>query len=226
MEVDSSSLHKSWNEAPETVVSRLPQYVRALGRLLEGGTEVISSQQLGESTQMAPAQIRNDLNHFDRFGKAGRGYNVEHLLERLKLILGLNTNWNMALLGVGRLGQAILGYPGFTAEGFHLVAAFDNNPRVVGLQVGGITVRPIEELDQVVREQNINIAILAVPGEHAQEVVDRLTECGVRAILNYAPMIAQVQQGMKIRNIDPVLALQSMTYYLTDRKIKLDEHKG
>ena len=88
-EVDSSSLHKSWNEAPEAVVSRLPQYVRALGRLLEGGTEVISSQQLGERTQIAPAQIRNDLNHFYRFGKAGQGYNVEHLLERLKLILGL-----------------------------------------------------------------------------------------------------------------------------------------
>ncbi len=217
---DPPSLRNSWNEAPEAVVSRLPQYVRALGRLLEGGTEVISSQQLGESTQIAPAQIRNDLNHFDRFGKAGRGYNVEHLLERLKLILGLNTNWNMAVVGVGRLGRAILGYPAFISEGFHLVAAFDNNPTVVGLQVEGITVRPIEELDQVVREQNINIAILAVPREHAEEVIDRLIECGVRAILNYAPIMPKAQQGMKIRNIDPVLALQSMTYYLTVRNIQ------
>ncbi len=217
---DPSSLPKSWNEAPEAVVSRLPQYVRALGRLLEGGTEVISSQQLGERTQITPAQIRSDLHHFDRFGKTSRGYNVKHLLERLKLILGLNTNWNMALLGVGRLGQAILGYPGFTSEGFHLVAAFDDNPTVVGLQVEGITVRPIEELDQVVREQNINIAILAVPREHAEEVIDRLIECGVRAILNYAPIMPKAQQGMKIANIDPVLALQSMTYYLTVRNIQ------
>ncbi len=217
---DPSSLPKSWSEAPEAVVSRLPQYVRALDRLLEGGTEVISSQQLGERTQITPAQIRSDLHHFDRFGKTSRGYNVKHLLERLKLILGLNTNWNMALLGVGRLGQAILGYPGFTSEGFHLVAAFDDNPTVVGLQVEGITVRPIEELDQVVREQNINIAILAVPREHADEVIDRLTECGVRAILNYAPIMPKAQPGMKIRNIDPVLALQSMTYYLTVRNIQ------
>ncbi len=217
---DPSSLPKSWSEAPEAVVSRLPQYVRALGSLLEGGTEVISSQQLGERTQITPAQIRSDLHHFDRFGKTSRGYNVKHLLERLKLILGLNTNWNMALLGVGRLGQAILGYPGFTSEGFHLVAAFDDNPTVVGLQVEGITVRPIEELDQVVREQNINIAILAVPREHAEEVIDRLIECGVRAILNYAPIMPKAQQGMKIANIDPVLALQSMTYYLTVRNIQ------
>ncbi len=217
---DPSSLPKSWSEAPEAVVSRLPQYVRALDRLLEGGTEVISSQQLGERTQITPAQIRSDLHHFDRFGKTSRGYNVKHLLERLKLILGLNTNWNMALLGVGRLGQAILGYPGFTSEGFHLVAAFDDNPTVVGLQVEGITVRPIEELDQVVREQNINIAILAVPREHAEEVIDRLIECGVWAILNYAPIMPKAQQGMKIANIDPVLALQSMTYYLTVRNIQ------
>ncbi|MFQ6030271.1 MAG: redox-sensing transcriptional repressor Rex, partial [Dehalococcoidia bacterium] len=204
-------------EAPEAVVSRLPQYVRALGRLLEEGTEVISSQQLGERIQVTPAQIRSDLGHFDGFGRASRGYNVNHLLGELKQILDLNTTWNMALLGVGRLGQAILGYPGFTAEGFHLVAAFDNNPTVVGQQVEGVTVRPIEELDEVVREQDISIAIVAVPREHAQKVIDRLIECGVRAILNYAPIIPQVQQGMKICNIDPVLALQSMTYYLTDR---------
>ena len=214
---NSASLSKSWNEAPEAVVSWLAQYVRVLGRMLEGGAEVISPQQLGERTQITPAQIRSDL---DQFGKTSRGYNVKHLLEKLKLILGLNTNWNMELLGVGRLGQAILGYPGFTSEGFHLVAAFDDNPTVVGLQVEGITVRPIEELDQVVREQNINIAILAVPREHAEEVIDRLIECGVRAILNYPPIMPKAHQGMKIRNIDPLLALQSMTYYLTVRNIQ------
>ena len=217
---DPSSLSKSWNEAPEAVVSRLPQYVRVLGRLLEEGTEVISPQQLGERTQITPAQIWSDLDHFDRFATTSRGYNVKHLLERLKLILGLNTNWNMVLMGVGRLGQAILSYPGFTSEGFHLVAAFDDNPAVVGLQVEGITVRPIEELDQVVKEQNINIAILAVPREHAEEVIDRPIECGVRAILNYPPIMPKAHQGMKIRNIDPLLALQSMTYYLTVRNIQ------
>ena len=128
---DPSSLPKSWNEAPEAVVSRLPQYVRALGRLLEGGTEVISLQQLGERTQIPPAQIRSDLDHFDQFCKTRGGYKVKQLLERLKLVLGLHTNWNMAVVGVGRLGRAILGYPAFISEGFHLVAAFDDNPTVV-----------------------------------------------------------------------------------------------
>ena len=135
---------------------------------------------------------------------------------RLKQILGLNSYWNVAVVGVGRLGRAILSYPGFTPDGFHLVAAFDSNPTVVGQEVAGLEVLPMKQLDQEVRGRNISIAIVAVPTDHTQEVVDRLVECGVRAILNYAPISPQVTEGVKIRNIDPVLSLQSMTYYLTD----------
>ncbi len=213
---DSPSRRQNRSEAPEVVVARLPQYVRILARLLEEGAEVVSSQQLGEKLQVTPAQIRKDLSYFGRFGKQGRGYSVRHLLERLKQILGLNSYWNVAVVGVGRLGRAILSYPGFTPDGFRLVAAFDANPAVVGQAVAGLTILPMEQLDQEVRRNKISIAIVAVPTEYTQEVVDRLVECGVRAVLNYAPISPQVKEGVKLRNIDPVLSLQSMTYYLND----------
>ena len=202
-------------EVPEVVVARLPQYVRILSRLLEDKVDVVSSQQLGEKLQVTPAQIRKDLSYFGRFGKQGRGYSVYSLLERLREILGLNTHWNVAVVGVGRLGRAIISYPGFTPDGFRLVAAFDANPAVIGETVGDLMVSPLEQLKELVESQNISIAIVAVPAENTQEVVDLLTACGVRAILNYAPITPQVQGGVRIRNIDPVISLQSMTYYLS-----------
>ena len=201
-------------EVPEVVIDRLPQYVRTLTYLLEEGVEVTNSQQLGEQLQVTPAQIRKDLSYFGRFGKQGRGYRVRHLLTELKQILGLDSEWNVAVIGVGRLGNAILNYPGFNPDGFHLVAAFDNNPRNVDKEVGGVVVQPMSDLAETVTSRNITIAIVAVPSPDTQSVVDRLVECGVRAILNYAPINAQVPAGVRVRSIDPVLALQSMTYYL------------
>ncbi len=200
---------------PEVVVTRLPQYVRILGRLEQEGSEVVSSQQLGEMLQVTPAQIRKDLSYFGRFGKQGRGYSVHHLLDQLREILGLNTHWDVAVVGVGRLGRAIISYPGFTPDGFRLIAAFDANPEIVGKQVGDLTVESMEKLEEQFRTKQIRIAIVAVPVTHTQQVVDRLMECGVRAILNYTPTSPQMSEGVKIRNIDPVLSLQSMTYYLT-----------
>lgn len=214
--VGNQSSQQDRADVPEVVVTRLPQYVRVLSRLLEEGIEVVSSQQLGAQLQVTPAQIRKDLSYFGRFGKQGRGYSVRHLHDRLRDILGLNSYWNVAVVGVGRLGRAILSYPGFTPDGFHLVAAFDANTDVIGLQVGDLTVRSINDLEEVVSGQNISIAIVAVPVGHTQEVIDILVHCGVRAILNYAPTSPQVQDGVRIRNIDPVIALQSMTYYLGD----------
>ena len=202
-------------EVPEVVVARLPQYVRILSRLLEDGVDVVSSQQLGERLQVTPAQIRKDLSYFGRFGKQGRGYSVYSLLERLRQILGLNSYWNVAVVGVGRLGRAISSYPGFTPDGVRLVAAFDADPAVVGELVGDLTVSPMERLKDLVESQKISIAIVAVPAEKTQEVVDLLTACGVRAILNYAPITPQVKGGVRIRNIQPVISLQSMTYYLS-----------
>ncbi len=202
------------DEVPEVVVSRLPQYLRVVNRLMEDGILVVSSQQLGDQLQVTPAQIRKDLSYFGRFGKQGRGYSVNDLVERLRQILGVNSYWNVAVVGVGRLGRAILNYPGFNPDGFHLVAAFDLSPEVIGEEVGSLVVRPLEELEQVAVEKDVSIAIVAVPVSETQEVVDRLVAYGVRAILNYAPIVPHVREGIRIRNIDPVLSLQSMTYYI------------
>ena len=212
----TASQESAQGEVPEVVVMRLPQYIRILGSLLGAGTEIVSSQQLGEMLQVTPAQIRKDLSYFGRFGKQGRGYSVKHLLVELKQIMGLNTRWNVGLVGVGRLGKAILSYPGFAPEGFQIVAAFDANRKVIGRTVGNLKVRPIDELDETVIELKIDIGIVAVPGPHAQEVIDRLTQCGVKAILNYAPISPQAPEEVKIRNVDPVLSLQTMTFYLPD----------
>ena len=146
----NSESRQTRSEVPEVVISRLPQYVRILNRLLDDGTQVVSSQQLGEKLQVTPAQIRKDLSYFGRFGKQGRGYSVSDLLDRLRQILGINSPWNVAVVGVGRLGRAILSYPGFNPDGFHLVAAVDLNNRVLGETVGGLTLRKMVELDVVV----------------------------------------------------------------------------
>jgi redox-sensing transcriptional repressor len=185
-----------------------------LSQLQAAGAEVVSSQQLGGLLQMTPAQIRKDLSYFGRFGKQGRGYNVRFLREELRQILGLDRKWSACLVGVGRLGQAIINYPGFVPEGFNIVAAFDSDPAQVGQKIGSVSVRPMADLGQIIGGQEISIGIVAVPAQRAQSVIDLLVDAGVKGILNYAPVAPQVPMSVVLRNIDPVLSLQSMTFYL------------
>lgn len=201
-------------EIPEVVINRLPVYARALTDLAMRGEMVVSSQALGELLDVTPAQIRKDLSYFGRFGKQGRGYNVEGLLGRLREILGIDRQWQVCLVGVGRLGQAIAEYGGFGPQGFQIVGAFDADPAVAGTVVGGVAVRQIGDLDLFLRDHRVDIGIVAVPAGGAQAVVDRLVEAGIRAILNYAPISPHVPREVVIRNIDPVLAMQSMTFYI------------
>ena len=202
-------------ETPEVVVNRLPQYVRALNQLTREGAEVVSSQRLGQILHVTPAQIRKDLSYFGRFGKQGRGYNVPYLLSSLRDILGLDKKWNIAVVGVGRLGRAIIGYPGFTPEGFNIVAAFDADPRQVGQAIGRLIVQPMSDLSDAVRHKDIRIGIVAVPASQTEDVINNLIKCEIKSILNYAPVSPMVPEGVRLRSVDPVLALQSMTYYLT-----------
>jgi redox-sensing transcriptional repressor len=181
------------------------------------GREVVSSQELGHQLSVTPAQIRKDLSYFGRFGKQGRGYNVRSLLEELRRILGLNRQWRMALVGTGRLGRAILGYEGFGPQGFRIVEAFDTDASMIGKEVAGLTVRNTADLETVLGENPVDIGIVAVPAETAQDAIDRLVNCGVTAILNYAPIAAHVPRGVQIKRVDPVLSLQGMTYYLKGR---------
>jgi redox-sensing transcriptional repressor len=201
-------------EIPEVVINRLPVYARALNELAMRGESVVSSQALGELLDVTPAQIRKDLSYFGRFGKQGRCYNVNSLLSKLKEILGIDRQWRLCLVGVGRLGQAIAEYGGFGPQGFEIVAAFDANPGVVGRDIGGVSVRTIDELETFLRGARVDIGIVAVPAADAQGVVDKLVSAGIHAILNYAPITAHVPRDVTIRHIDPVLAMQSMTFYI------------
>lgn len=201
-------------EIPEVVIERLPVYARALAALQARGLDVVSSQDLGDQLGVTPAQIRKDLSYFGRFGKQGRGYNVNRLMDELRQILGLDRSWAMVLIGVGQLGRAILHYGGFGPQGFHVVEAFDASPEQIGQQIGTASIRDVADLPDYLSRAHIDIGIVSVPGQYAQGVIDALVAGGVRAILNYAPISAQVPTGVHIRQIDPVLALQSMTYYL------------
>ena len=202
------------SQIPEVVVMRLPLYARALAVLEKESQEVVSSNELAARLQVTPAQIRKDLSYFGRFGKQGRGYNVGHLLSHIRRILGLDRQWSMALVGVGRLGRALLHYGAFAAEGFKLVAAFDSDRRQIGTQIDGVVIQSMEELSSTIRTREVNICIIAVPAPKAQEVIDMVVQCGVRAILNYAPIACRVPGDVCIREIDPICALQSMTFHL------------
>ena len=199
---------------PEVVVERLPVYIQKLNQLVREGRESVSSQEMAEHLGVTSAQFRKDLSIFGGFGKQGTGYNVINLLESLRSILNLNQVWEVVLVGVGHLGQALLSYQGFSQKGFEIVMAFDNNPKVIGKTFAGIEVMDAMEMRNHICPRGIPIAILTVPAANAQEMADQLIRCGVNAILNYAPVTLKVPDGVRLANIDPVLSLQTITFYL------------
>lgn len=203
-------------EIPEVVIDRLPVYFRLLTGLQARGIGVVSSQELGDALGVTPAQIRKDLSYFGRFGKQGRGYSVDRLAEELRLILGLDRRWKVVLVGAGRLGRAVASYRGFEPQGFDIIATYDVNPEARS-PIDELEVRDVARLDDDLRVERVDIGIVAVPAPEAQAVIDRLVAGGVTAILNYAPIAAQVPPHVEVRQIDPVLALQGMTYHLRRR---------
>ena len=210
--VDQLSLEQP--AIPDVVVRRLPIYARTLAYLQSEGITSVSSQQLGERISVTAAQIRKDLSWFGEFGKQGIGYDVDKLLGHITHILGLTQRWPVVLVGLGHLGQAIARYEGFRQNGLHIVGLFDADPSKIGSEIGGLSINADSDLAAVVAREHAKLAIVAVPATKAQEVVDRLVVAGVRAILNYAPIITQVPEGVWVRHIDPVTLLHSMTYYL------------
>lgn len=199
---------------PDVVIRRLPLYARSLRYLLQEEVRSVSSQELGERINVTAAQIRKDLSYFGEFGKQGIGYDVEKLLHQIERILGLNQEWPVALIGIGHLGEAIARYEGFRRQGIRIAALFDSDTNKIGSDINGLTVMNDEQIDRVLREQAIKLAIIAVPASRAQEVADMLVTAGVRAVLNYAPVVIQVPEHVWVRHIDPVAVLHSMTYYL------------
>jgi redox-sensing transcriptional repressor len=206
--------HMASNEAPDIVVGRLPIYLRALTFMALDGREITSSQELSEKLGISSAQIRKDLSHFGEFGKQGTGYEISYLRDQLKRILRVESTWPVALVGCGDLGHALANYGGFAPKGFEIVAVFDNDLDKIGQKVAGKQVEALGKLPLIVREQNIKVAIVAVPSSAAQEVADMLVESGIKAILNYAPINISVPSDVRVQYMDPVAHLQHMTYYV------------
>ncbi|HAX26003.1 MAG TPA: redox-sensing transcriptional repressor Rex [Thermomicrobiales bacterium] len=202
---------------PDIVIRRLPIYVRTLRLIASEGIPTVSSDDLARLIGVTAAQIRRDLSYFGRFGKQGKGYNVATLVATIEHILHLDQQWDVALVGFGHLGQALAAYRGFGATTFEIVAIFDRSPAKVGqTSEDGVPVLTADEITRVVRERDIRMGIIAVPASAGQEVADALVAGGVRAILNYAPVILRVPEDVWVREIDPTGAMQSMTYYLND----------
>jgi redox-sensing transcriptional repressor len=199
---------------PNIVVGRLPLYLRTLQLMSQEGRRVTSSQELGEKLGISAAQIRKDLSQFGEFGKQGTGYNIEFLTEQLRQILCVNKVWDVAVVGIGDVGHALARYQGFSNRGFRIVLLFDNDPQKIGKDVGGFTILGISDIVAKIQEAGVQIAMLSVPVEYAQQVTNLLVNAGVRAILNYAPINISVPPNVHVQYIDPVLHLQRMTYYL------------
>lgn len=203
-------------DIPDIVIRRLPIYVRTLRTLCDQQITSASSEQLAEMIGVTAAQIRRDLSYFGKFGKQGKGYDTQLLVEAISAILKLDRQWPVVLAGLGNLGRAIANYRGFAPSSFTIAALFDRNPSHIGQQIGELDIQPMEELPTHMREEGIRIGIIATPKIHAQETADLMVEGGVQAILNYAPVILKVPEDITVREIDPVSALQSMTYYISE----------
>lgn len=199
---------------PDIVIGRLPLYLRALTRLKQEGHEVTSSHELGKRLGISSAQIRKDLSHFGGFGKQGTGYQIDFLIDKLREVLQVNQEWKVAVVGAGNLGSAISQYRGFSERGFEIAWLFDTSEEKIGTRIDRFTVLPIDDIEKIVDENNVKIAMIAVPAEQAQPVTDRLVKAGIRAILNYAPININVPAGVMVQYIDPVVHMQHMTFYL------------
>lgn len=204
------------DEIPDIVVGRLPIYLRELIRLAEAEDKVTtSSHELGQRLGISSAQIRKDLSHFGEFGKQGTGYHIAYLTEQLSQILHLTKAWDVVLVGAGYLGHALAHYAGFQERGFYIRWVFDNDPAKIGEEMGGMIVQSIDELETTIRQNKVEIAILAVPSTAAQDITDSLVNAGIKAILSYAPLNLVVPPGVQVCYSDPVVELQRMTFYLS-----------
>lgn len=199
----------------QAVVGRLPRYFRYLGELKDEGIERVSSQELSHIMQVTASQIRQDLNHFGGFGQQGYGYNVEYLYDEIGKILGLDKEHNLIIVGAGNLGQALANYMDFERRGFIFRGIFDIDPRIRGRKIHSITVRPMEELERFVREQEIDIAVLTVPKSAAVDVAERLVSCGIKGIWNFAHVDLHVPKGIQVESVHLSDSLMKLSYNLS-----------
>ncbi|MBS3737343.1 MAG: redox-sensing transcriptional repressor Rex [Candidatus Bipolaricaulota bacterium] len=202
------------NEIPKETVNRLPIYLRCLNRLLLKGHSSISSDELAKLVSMSPAKIRKDLSYFGKFGTRGVGYGVKQLIERIREILNLDKNWNLALVGVGNVGSALLAHPGFNRGCFKFELVFDDDQEIVGKEISGKKVYDSSEISRLVGDGSIQIGIIAVPNEKAHAVAEALIRGGVTGIINFAPVSLHVNDSVKVYQIDITTELSRLTYHM------------
>lgn len=206
------------NHAPKSVIKRLPIYLRILDSLIRRDIEIISSRDLSNETGFTAEQIRKDLAHFGAFGTRGTGYNTVFLREKILKIIGLHKKTNVILIGAGHLGIALTRYNTTKNEYISLVAAFDNDPNVVGMRIIDLSVRHTSQMEEIIKENNIKVAIITVPADQAQKTVDELVKYGIKAIHNFAPIKIIVPDDVYINNVDLTIELQSLIYYVSEEE--------
>ncbi len=201
---------------PMATINRLSIYMRTLQEMLEEDVEVISSERLAKQCGVNPAQIRKDLAYFGEFGVRGVGYRVNDLVVQIKDILGLNRPWNLAMIGVGNLGSALLRHGNFTKHGYIFTAAFDVDPKKVGKRLpNGITVNHVDELEEKIKEKEVLIGLITTPAGEAQGIANQLVLAGINGILNFAPVQIQVPDCCHVENVDFTIKLDSIAYHLS-----------
>ena len=199
---------------PKVAVFRLSLYLRQLELLRRRGCQTVSSRELAHALNLTAAQVRKDLTYFGQFGYRGVGYKVNELIPELRKILGTDRDWNIVVLGAGNLGRALSAYKGFKKQGFNIVGLFDSDSDKIGSPVGGFTIRPMSELSEAVAEQNVQIALICVPADAAQDVVDLAVRAGIRGVFNFAPVTLEVPGSTVQASEDLAIRLEQLSFEL------------
>lgn len=204
----------------DSTIRRLSKYYRSLEFLVKKGIETVSSDQLAEMDGITSAQVRKDLSFFGTFGKRGLGYNCKILKNQIGEILGLNREWNVAIVGAGNVGRALVDYGEFKKQGFKISLILDNDPQKIGTKIHGVPIYDLKKVKKLMAERKIDIAIIAVPVNAAQQVADALVDAGIKAILNFAPISLKVPEKVQVKYENMAIEIESLSYYLTSRNAK------
>lgn len=215
-------MQRTSSKVSMAVIRRLPKYHRYLEGLLEKEIYRISSKELSRIMGLTASQIRQDLNCFGGFGQQGYGYNVEELYKEIESILGLSKAYPSVIVGAGNLGQAIANYSGFHQKGFELKGIFDINPKLIGLKIRDVEIYDIDQIEDFVRDNKIQVGIICVPREKAQEIANKLVAGGIKGIWNFAPFDVRVSEGTVIENVHLSESLYTLTYLLNEDELNTD----
>lgn len=212
--MDGGGVELKTQKISEAVVRRLPIYLRFLNELAMKNVSTVSSQDLGQKLDLNPAQIRKDLAYFGEFGKKGIGYDIAYLIEKIRQILKLDRHIQVALVGAGNLGRALCNYNTYLRNDMKIVAVFDAMPSKAGESINNLIVKPMHEMKSALSELGVRIGIITVPANEAQNVANQFVDCGIEAILNFAPVIIKVPPEVRVHHADFTTELQSLAYYL------------